>query len=131
MAAALTGSDELLSDEGGGPLALSFFSNAVGGVVHDVGIIGLESAAHAVEADASGEQALVRRIGGDQTRRASGVGTRGDGVQNGDNGFAKTNHVVVCGQAGDGGSVFPRCLEEEDAVQGGRHDGDRKLAGRF
>ena len=100
MAAALTGSDELLSDEGGGPLALSFLSNAVGGVVRNVGIVGLEGAAHSVKANAGGERALVRRVGEDQTGRAVGVGTEGYGVENGENGFAKTNRVVVCGQAG-------------------------------
>ena len=89
-----------MGGEGGGPLGLSFFLSALGGVVRDVWIVGVEGAARAVESDAGGEQALVRRVGEDQTGRAVGVGTEGYGVENGENGFVKTNRVVVCGQAG-------------------------------
>ena len=44
-----------MGGEGGGPLGLSFFLNALGGVVRDVWIVGLEGAARAVESDAGGE----------------------------------------------------------------------------
>ena len=49
--AALAGSDEMLGGKGGRPITLSFLSNAVCGVISNVGIIGLEGAAHSVEAD--------------------------------------------------------------------------------
>ena len=127
----LAGSDELLGGEGGRPLALSFLSNAARGVVRDVGIVGLEGAAHAVKADVGGERALVRRVGEDQSGRASGVGTKVDGVKDGEDGFAKVNHIFVRGRAGDGGVALPLCFEEGDDVRGCRHDGDGRLAGGF
>ena len=96
-----------MGGEGGGPLALSFFLNAVGGVVRDVRIVGLEGPAHAVKANAGGEGALVHLVGEDKTRQAAGVSTKGDGIHNGENGFTKTNHVVVCGRADDGGGSSP------------------------
>ena len=94
----------------------SFFSNAVSGIVRNVGIVGLEGAAHSVEDDAGSDRALVRRVGEDQTRWAARVGTKGDGVENGENGFMKTNHVVVRGRANNGEVALPHCLEEGDYV---------------
>ena len=131
MSSTLAGLDELLGSEGGCPLALSFLVNAVRGVVSDVRIVGLEGAAHAVKADASGKRALVRRVGEDQSRRAAGVGTKGDGVQDGEDGFADANHVVFRGRADDGGVALPRCFEEGDDVRGGQHDGGGRLGGGF
>ena len=120
-----------MGGKGGGQIALSFLSKTVGGVVWDVGILGLEGAAHAIKYEAGGERALVRRVGEDQTSQAAGVGTKGDGVENGDNGFAKTNHVVFCGRVDDGGVVLPRCFEKGDDVRGGQDDGNRRSAGSF
>ena len=77
MEAILAGSDELLGSEGGRILALYFLENAVRGVVSDVRIVGIEGAAHDVEAKAGGERALVRHTGEDQPGRADGVGTKG------------------------------------------------------
>ena len=131
VTAVLAGSDELLGGEGGCPLELSFLSNVVRGVVSDVGIVGLEGAAHAVEANAGGKQALVHRVGEDQSGRAAGIGTKGDGVKDGEDGFAKANHVVVCWRADNGGVALPRCFEEEDDVRGGWHDDDGRLVGGF
>ena len=128
-AAALASLDELLGSKGGRPFALSFLSNAICGVVSNVGIVGLEGAAHYVEANADGKRALVHRVGEDQTGWAAGVGTKGGGVKDGENGFAKSNHVGVCGQAGYGVVALPRYFEEVDDVQGGRHDGNGRLAG--
>ena len=105
-----------MGSEGGRLLALSFLANAVRGAVRDVRIVGLEGAAHAVKADADGERALVCCVGEDQTGRAAGVDTKGDRVENGENGFAKTNHVVVRGWANDERVALPRCLKERDDI---------------
>ena len=86
--ASLAGSDELLCSKGGCPVALSFFANAVRSVVSNIRIAGLEGATHTVEADAGGKRVLVRCVGEDQSRQAAGVGTTGDGVKYGEDGFA-------------------------------------------
>ena len=121
----------MLGSEGGCPLALSFLANVVRGVVSNVRIVRLEGAAHAVEANVDGKQALVRRVGEDQPRRSAVVGTKGDGVKDGEDGFAEANHVVVRGRAEDGGVALPRCFEQGDDFQGGRYDGDGRLGGGF
>ena len=121
----------MLGGEGERPLALSFLLNIVRGVGSDAGIIGLEGAAHAVKDNARGERALVRRVGEDQSGQEAGVGTEGDRVKDGEDGFAKASRVVIRGRANDGVVALPRCSEEGDGVQGGRHDGDGQLAGGF
>ena len=120
-----------MGGKGGGPLALSFLLNDVGGVFRNVGIVGLEGAAHAVEADAGGDRALVRRVREDQSGWEAGVGTKVDGVKDGEGGLAEANCVVVRGRYDDGGVALPRCFEEGDDVRGGRHDGNGRLAGGF
>ena len=115
----LSGSDELFDSEGGCPLALSFLANAISGVVDNVRIVQLEGAANAIVANVGGKRALVRRIGEDQSLRAAGTGNKEYGVEDGENGFAEANHVVVCGRADDGELALPRCFEQGDDVRGG------------
>ena len=131
MAATLAGSDEMLGSKCGRPLALYFLANTVRGVVSDLRIVGLEGAAHAVEANARGERALVCRVREDQSGRSAGVGTKGDGVKDGEDAFTEANHVAVRGQADDGGVALAYCFEEGDDVRGGQNDGDGRLGGGF
>ena len=90
--------------------------HAISGVVGDVHIVRLEGADHAVKSDVRGERALLRFVGEDQYGKAAGVGTKGDGVEDGEDGLAKANHVVVHGRADHGGVALPRCLEQGDYV---------------
>ena len=59
------------------------------------------------------------------------VGTKGDGIEDGEDGFEEANHVVVHGRADDGGVAPPRCFEQGDDVRGGQHDGNGKLGKVF
>ena len=105
--------------EGGCPLALSFLANTISGVVSNVRIVRLEGSAHAVEASVGGKRLFVRCVREDQPGRAADVGTKGYGVEDGEDSFAEANHVVVCGRADNGGLALPRCFEQGDDVQGG------------
>ena len=130
-AATLAGSDELLGSKGGCPLSLSFLAQAISGVIGDVWIVRLEGAAHAIKADVGGKRALLRRVGEDQSGRAAGVVTKGDGIEDGEDGFAKANYFVVRGRADDEGLALPRCFEQVGDVRGDRNDGNGRLGEVF
>ena len=120
-----------MGSKGGCPLTLSFLAHAISGIVGDICIVRIEGATHAVEADVGSERALARPVGEDQSGRAAGVGTKGNGVEGGEDGFAEANHVIVCGRAYNGGVALPRCFEQGDDDRGGRHDGNRRLGEVF
>ena len=89
------------------------------------------SKTRSVKANSGGEQVLLRRVVEDQSGQAAGVGTKGYGVKDGEDGFEEANHAVVRGRADDGGVALPLCFEQGYDVRGGRHDGNGRLGGDF
>ena len=59
------------------------------------------------------------------------VGTKGDGIEDGEDGFEEVNHVVVHGRADDGGVAPPRCFEQGGDVRRGRYDSNGRLGEGF
>ena len=62
------------------------------------------------------KQEFVGRIGEDDSRRVACVGSKRDGVKDGEDGLAKADHIVVCRRANDGGAALPICVKQGDYV---------------
>ena len=112
----LTGLDDRLGGKSGGSFSFHILSESVGGIIFDARVVRLEGANHGVEAYGRVKRGLVGRIGEDESRRSACIGAEGDGVNDGDDGLAKADHIVICQRANDGGAYLPSCVEQGDDV---------------
>ena len=81
---------------------------SVGGIIFNARVVQLEGTNHGVEAYIHAKQAFLGRIGKDESRRAACVGNNGDGLNDGEYGLAKADHIVVYQRANDGGVALLR-----------------------
>ena len=62
------------------------------------------------------KQEFVGRIGEDDSRRVACVGSKRDGVKDGEDGLAKADHIIFCRRAKNGGVDHLSCVEQGDDI---------------
>ena len=90
------------------------FLESVGGIFFDARIVQLVGADHVVEVHGCPKQAFVGHIGEDYSGQAACVGSKGDGVKDGEYGLAKSEHTVVSQSSDNGGIALPSYVEQGD-----------------